>query len=98
MRDGPLHKLIINLNKIKTEEKDLKRPNQCWEDYYFNLKVLTVYGQYTFSGLTSLKLNIFDFTVGNELHEYNTSLRKHNLDIPFYRLSKKKDSYPSLAL
>ncbi|KAG8269471.1 hypothetical protein J6590_108287 [Homalodisca vitripennis] len=64
---------------------------------FVSLKILTVYGQYILSCLTNLKLNISDFAERNELHTYNTR-KKHHLDVPFCRLSKKKNCYPSLAL
>lgn len=61
------------------------------------LRLLTVYSQYVLLCLCYVKRNINLLPVREESHSHN--LRNRNqLDIPFCRLSKKKNSYEVLAL
>jgi hypothetical protein len=61
------------------------------------LGILTIYGQYILNSLVNVKEDInLQMQTREYCHDYNLRSRR-NLDIPWCRLSKKKDSYPVLA-
>lgn len=60
------------------------------------LKILTIYSQYILLSLLHVKENLDSLSTRSDCHNYN--LRKaHDLNVPFCRLSKMKDCFPTLA-
>lgn len=64
---------------------------------FSKLNILTVYSQYILITLNNVRTNISSLALREDQHDHNTR-SKSNLDLPFCRLNKKKDSFPMLAI
>ena len=64
---------------------------------FIRLRILTVFSQYILHCLSSIKEDYRNYQRREEIHTHATR-SKGNLDIPRCRLSKTRDSFPSIGL
>lgn len=71
------------------------RPRDHSRPIFIELCILIIFGQYILGSLLSVRGILDSFTKKTDIHSLNTRGRQ-DLDIPFFRLSKKKDCFPIL--
>lgn len=90
------HEVLLEQKKAIRIITFRKRLDHC-KPLFIETKILTVYSHFVLLCASYVKNNIQNFPTRNTVHTYRT---RHNqeIDLPFCRLSKTKNAFPTIAL